>query len=101
MALNCFDKHGVYVRPPEDQIATLDEASLVRFNKLDALGNALAAKEAELKVALVAIGEAVEKLDAEQKALDALPKPTFHDLWKQSTSRPDKSLSPVNSKAPG
>ncbi len=95
MGLNLFGKHGEYVRPPEDQLAGLSPASHERFMKVDAMAQQLAAKEAELKVGLELIADGVKELDRCEKAFAKFPKMNFHDLWRLSTSRLDKSLAPV------
>ncbi len=87
-----FDRNGrlILADIKQDEIGTLAPESRERLALALSEAAALEAKEAEFAAAVKAVTEGVEALDAAEKVFAKFPKMSFHELWKQSTSRPNK-----------
>lgn len=87
MELNMFDKVGKFVMP---DLSNVDAETRERFAPVAAAAAELENAERELTAAIKVIEQDVLAIEAAERDLRQFKKPTFHDLWAQTTSRPNK-----------
>lgn len=85
-----WTKNGELIMPSQETLDALDAMTRERFAPVAAAACDLETAEHDLQTATDRVAEGVEALDHAQKVLDRMPKMTFHDLWRSTTSRPDK-----------
>jgi hypothetical protein len=85
--LGIFGKSGEFLPPPQDQIDALEPAARERFRAVETAYNEMKSAEAATEAAALEVAHAIEAYDkAEKYRTKNFPAPTFHDLWKASTT---------------
>ena len=91
MSLDLFDKAGRFKMPDQTTLDALDPAERERFAPVERIARELDVAERDLKDATDRMGSLIEAHDKADKFLTKnYPPPTFMDLWRQSTSRPNR-----------
>lgn len=88
--LQLTDSRGRFKMPDAAETGRLTPEEATRFEPVRQAFEAFHAAEREEKAATDAVAAELEKYNAAQKVLDRMPKPTFQNLWRANTSRPDK-----------
>ena len=89
--MDIFDKVGRFTMPDQAILDALDPVERERFAPVESAARELEAAERDLKDATDRMGTLIEAQDKAEKFLAKnFRAPTFMDLWRQSTSRPNK-----------
>ncbi len=85
--LNIFDRNGQVMIPDQAALDALDAPTRDRFRVVETAYNEMKSAEAATEAATLEVAHAVEAYDKAQKyQAKNFPRPTFHDLWKASTT---------------
>ena len=91
MQLILFNKNGRFTMPSDDALSQLDAEQSALFAPVKVAAAEVETAERNLKIASDNVAEGVETLDAATKYhAKNFPTPTYHELWRSMTSRPDK-----------
>lgn len=84
--LNLFTNKG-FRYPSSDELATLSDHDRTRFEPVRVAYEVLSGLDADIAAMSAKVQADVEAIAATEAVIAKLPKPTFHDLWKQSLSK--------------
>lgn len=92
--IQMFDSKGHFVYPPDSAIAALSDLEKIRFECIRLAYEDCAAVAKSEAEAIKKVEDDLVALNEIERHIAKFPKPTFHDLWKQSFGKNSGSKHP-------